>query len=495
MWVMRSKNSARPVTAGLRCRYSLRIGSTNIRPNITEALTVSVPDGDVRQVTIVFNVGVAGANSGANGGGAAGTGGAGSIATGNATAVGNSSGTYLTQAGAVVAPDGTSDSSNQVTVTVRMGVAVADSGGNAVVGASGSGSVSTGTATAIGNNSLTDVSQTATLTGSGVSQLTVEQQALILNLGVAFANSGMNDVNGLANALLSSPSHDLAEQLFSTLLPALLASTSSGAASGSGADVTTGNAAAVGNQSQTYVDQTATATAAGDGTATISQNVVVANFGAAVANTGLNGGGASVALDPQMVSDLATFFNDLLTTLDQWTAADGSSQHLSLVVPFGDLLIALDGDLVGVATAVGSGMEGASSATISQLTAVISLGVSYANTGLNTTTGGGPLPLGPLAPSIATGDVSAINTSIVIVCQLDDDLTHPCLQPVVASDPPAVDSSAGAVRDPARAATARDLPATGVDAALLAQLAALLVLGGVVLIVGGRRVARPAEAA
>jgi hypothetical protein len=186
-----------------------------------------------------------------------------------------------------------------------------------------------------------------------------------------------------------------------------------------------------------------------------------------------------------------------LNTLDQWTAADGSSQHLSLVVPFGDLLIALDGDLVGVATAVGSGMDGASAATISQLTAVISLGVSYANTGLNTTNGGSSRPLGnpSEAPLIVTGDVTALNTSIVIVCQLDDDLTHACLAPAVASDPPAVDSSAGAVRDPASAVSARDLPATGVDAALLAELAALLVLGGIVLVIGGRRVTRPERVA
>ena len=245
---------------------------------------------DVLQVVLVFNIGAALANSGINaisaGGG---TGGASATSTGSALAVGNAAETYLTQAGAATASGGGLDASRQLAVSLRLGIAVADTGSNTIVasGGAGGGQVQSGGASAIGNESITEISQHARATGSGTAHLTIAQRAMVLNLGVALANSGVNELRGIAGSLLSATPDDvLTEQLFALLLPSLLASYEAEAA-GAGS-VSTGTATAIGNQSATYIDQTASATASGDGTASVEQQVIVANVGGAFANTGGN---------------------------------------------------------------------------------------------------------------------------------------------------------------------------------------------------------------
>ena len=70
------------------------------------------------------------------------------------------------------------------------------------------------------------------------------------------------------------------------LLPALLQSYGYGPAQGS---INTGDATAVGNDSETFgIRQVAMAASSGDGQVDIVQNVLVANMGAAAANTGGN---------------------------------------------------------------------------------------------------------------------------------------------------------------------------------------------------------------
>ena len=68
-----------------------------------------------------------------------------------------------------------------------------------------------------------------------------------LPLGIALANSGLNEVRGLTGSLLETPSDALAEQLFAMLVPALIASYA-GQGAGAG-NIDSGNATAIGNQS------------------------------------------------------------------------------------------------------------------------------------------------------------------------------------------------------------------------------------------------------
>ena len=289
-----------------------------------------------------------------------------------------------------------------------------------------------------------------------------------------------------------------------------------------------GNAAAVGNQSQTYVDQTAIATAAGDGTASISQELVVANVGAAVANTGGNQlgstDGAPAELDEEgrrVAGQLGDYLSQLLEEIERWSMLPGASPlDLGLSLPIGDLLIGLNASIGGnVMTVSDTGAD--ARARVRQVTAIVSIGISRANTGLNTTsivvgTGDDLSALRTSAAAAAigaggsatilTGDTSAINSSLVIICQREDSPNHPCLGPPVPPvDPvtpvvpavtpgrpttplgvlrPAIQRPAGAI------SAARDLPATGVDAQLLLVIgAALVVTGGLLTRVRRRPVA------
>ena len=72
------------------------------------------------------------------------------------------------------------------------------------------------------------------------------------------------------------------------LLPAMLAPDADPPGGASAGSVATGDAVAIGNRSTTVISQQATAAAAGDGSVVIEQRAVVANVGAAVANTGSN---------------------------------------------------------------------------------------------------------------------------------------------------------------------------------------------------------------
>jgi hypothetical protein len=356
--------------------------------------------------------------------------------------------------------------------------------------------MSTGSAVAVGNQSLTGIHQIATLAGSGDAVVSVHQQVLVLNLGVALANTGAGDVSGIAAALLTTPTQDIAAQLFQLLLPALAAAPSVATGSGTGA---TGNASATGNQSVTQVSQTASASASGTGVASVDQQVVVANVGAAFANTGLNGSTASV--DMAAVQQLASFFAQLLQALQAWSSADAAiAQHVSFSVPLGDLMVALQGDFSGIVSSPTAGT------TIHQLAAVISIGVSSANTGSNSTAAGAAAALGhtPGDVALATGDATAHNSSVVIVCQLDDS-TATCLAPPKPPivDPPTTPTTPTTVLDPASGgpttSTASSpatthpagvLPRTGGGTEPLVPAATLLFLGLILVFAGRRRALR-----
>jgi len=444
---------------------------------------------DITQIVFVFNLGVASATSGGNAA-TSGTG-SGAVSTGSAVAVGNSGSNYITQAGSADATGTPSASTGQVSITVRVGVAVANSGANGVTGAAdGSSQISAGSATATGNLSTSNITQTAAATGSDDAHLVIGQQAVVVNIGVSLANSGMNGLTDLASALVSAPDANAAAQLFASLLPALL---SAYAATSGGGAVATGDATAIGNNTSTFISQSATATASGDGTAAVQQQVSVGNVGAAIANTGLNNSGASMApatLDAasqQIVSQLAAYLAALFTSANAWVPGDPApSVPSTLTLSNGAVNFDVGSSISGTQTEFGSADTGGPHGTIRQIVAVFSLGVSSANSGSNTTvdvgvTDDGSLIVAP-AGSITTGDAVAVNSGTIVVCQRGNQPTATCLGPSDdASEPPVV-------RPPVGADSGR-LPATGDDARLLLTIALGLLLVGASLTLAGRRAA------
>jgi hypothetical protein len=392
------------------------------------------------QVALILNIGAALANSGINDtvSTPGGNGISGAIDSGNATAVGNDMAQYITQAARATGDANTDDAAKQLAVSLWMGLASANSGVNSVTGtgtAGSGGAIGSGDASAIGNQSLSDVLQQASLTGSGTSQVNVAQYATIMNIGFALANSGVNDITGVASGLLaagdSQTQNDLAIDLFSMLLPALMQSFTGTAGSGS---IGTGNATAIGNRSETYVHQIAEAAASGDGIASIIQDVLVANVGAAGANTGGNTlGGRYADLDPdaaKAVVTLAAFLSQMLALVHTQSASAAlAMQQHGMEIPFGDIVLQVQGQMQGIDTTL-SGETG-SQANIRQVTIILSLGIAQSNSGLNRAIGVDQA--NAIAATVnarpTTGDALAANEGLVIICQRRNADDIACLAP------------------------------------------------------------------
>lgn len=407
------------------------------------------------QVALILNIGAALANSGINDALSTpgGDGVSGAIDTGNATAIGNDMAQYITQAARATGDENTDDAASQLAISLWMGLATANSGTNSATGtgvAGSGGGVGTGDAAATGNQSLTDVLQQAALNGSGTSQLNVEQYATVMNIGFALANSGVNDIAGVATGLLtagdSEVQNGLALDLFSMLLPALL---SSFAGTGGQGSIGTGDATAIGNESETYVHQLAIAAASGDGVASIIQDVLVANVGAAGANTGGNVlGGRYASLSPdaaKAVVTLAAFLAQMLALVHTTSSTQAlAMQQAGMEIPFGDIVLQVQGQLQGYDTEIVG--ETGQRATIRQVTIILSLGVAQANSGLNNAIG--TQSRTALAANVngafdqTTGDADARNGGMVIICQRRNAEDVECLAPPA---PPADDPVAPAV--------------------------------------------------
>jgi hypothetical protein len=394
------------------------------------------------QVALILNIGAALANSGLNDTTSEplGNGITGAIDSGSATAVGNDMAQYITQAARATGDENTDDAAKQLAVSLWMGLANANSGINSVTGtgtAGTGGDIGSGDATAIGNQSITDVLQQAALTGSGTSQLNVEQYATVMNIGFALANSGVNDIAGVAGGLLTAGSSEeqngLALDLFSMLLPALMQSF---VGSGGQGQIGTGDATAIGNRSETYIHQLAEAAASGDGIASIIQDVLVANVGAAGANTGGNViGGRYASLDPdaaKAVVTLAAFLSQMLALVHTQSAANALAlQEAGLDIPFGSIVLQVKGQLQGYDTLL-TGPTG-QQATIRQVTIILSLGIAEANSGLNNAVGVNQQ--NALSARVGealdpqTGDALATNEGQVIICQRRNANDVECLAP------------------------------------------------------------------
>ena len=378
---------------------------------------------NILQIALILNIGAALANSGVNGVASSpgGSSNPGQIGTGDASATGMEIEQYMTQAARTEATQEMDDFANQLAVSLWLGLAYADSGMNAITGtgvAGSGGSVGAGSATAIGNDSLTDIDQRAAIIGSGTSQTDITQRATVMNLGFALANSGLNNISGVASGLLSASDMDddaIAQDLFAMLLPALLSSYGYGPGAGS---VGTGNATAVGNDSETFVQQVAMAASSGDGIASIVQEVLVANMGVAGANTGGNAlGGRYADLDPstaEAVVKMAAFLASMLSVVHTATGSTMAGLSASgIEIPFGDLVLTVGG-MLDIFDTSGSTASGAR-ANIRQISIVLSLGVARSNTGWNAgittqTQGDVAAPAGALPAADAAGSVGLLST-------------------------------------------------------------------------------------
>ncbi|MET0459611.1 MAG: LPXTG cell wall anchor domain-containing protein, partial [Ilumatobacteraceae bacterium] len=332
-----------------------------------------------------------------------------------------------------------------------------------------------------------------------------------------------------------------AQELFAMLLPALLQSYGYGPGQGSSSS---GDAAAVGNESQTFTKQVAMAAASGDGVVDIVQDVLVANMGAASANTGGNTIGSVRTLDPdtaRAVVMMAAFMAQLLALVHQSASSTAlAAQSQGIEIPFGDLVLTLDGAFDGLDTTVA---QGGARANIRQVSIVVSLGIARANSGLNTTVsetqsaqgnrinGGGAgdsvvvLALDAAGNVVSTGRADAASGQVITICQRLNADDVACLAPPTTTTPPAptpvattpaavssaVDAASSAApatpgavpvaagpaaaaapsafRTPAPALTTRgSLPATGTDVGtILAGATGLLFLGIALLAVRRRR--------
>ena len=236
--------------------------STSYNPDAgTGWVNGTLPGGDAFGAGVPAEVAAMRVRSGASS--SSGTGAA-RIDTGDATATGNDSTTTINQTNlVVVTADGTDLDVGQSSGVSNVGVASATTGGNTAQGGGsgdGSAAIDTGDANAVGNRSSTVINQTnyVVVTGDN-SSVNVEQTADVDNIGVASASTGDNTALG-------------------------------GGTGGSGtANVTTGDASAVGNSSTTTITQTNVAIVTGDrSTVTAAQQADVTNDGTADASTGGN---------------------------------------------------------------------------------------------------------------------------------------------------------------------------------------------------------------
>jgi hypothetical protein len=379
---------------------------------------------NIVQVALILNIGAALANSGYNmvDSQPAGSSNPTAIGTGDAAATGNDRDQYVTQLAKSAADQQMDDFANQLAVSLWLGVAQSNSGLNVSTGtgvAGSAGDIGSGDATAVGNDSVTAIDQRAAINGSGDSQSNIAQRATVLNLGFAVANSGFNDIAGIAGNLLSAGDEDddaLAQDMFAMLLPALLSANGYGPGSGT---IATGDASAIGNRSETYTRQIAHATASGDGIASIVQDILVANVGVAGANTGGNVlGGGYKTLDPQTaetVVKMAAFLASLLSVVHQASfATQLQAQQLGMEIPFGDIIIQVGSVLSGVDASITS--PSGARVNLRQVSLVLSLGIARSNTGGNvaitTQSAGDPVAAAPplLDSTVTSRQALAANT-------------------------------------------------------------------------------------
>jgi hypothetical protein len=394
--------------------------------HVVQVVDVLVADGGsvrVEQVILVINLGTGRASSGDNlvlaalaehGEDAV------LVRTGDAIAVGNLTATELDQRLAVVAGQDEDVLAGQMSVVTNTGIALAVTGDNVAastlgaLGGSGTVRVLTGDGYAIGNLSEVLILQDADVRASGDARVATEQQASVVNRGLAIADTGGNLV--LAGGGLAS-----------------------------GSSLTTGTAVAEGNVAVTDVHQRAFAVATGDSKVLLRQGALVLNVGIALARTGGNALGTADGLPAG--ADLVLYEEAVLEIV----LAD-----VSELLHLGDRLLTWLSALFGVPLELLGAQadervtdihDAATGSVISllQRTLVFDLGFASASSGDNQVVAGGdadapdPAELDAARAAvteIVTGRAEAIgNLAVTLVCQrlsVNRGLEAPRCQP----DPP-----------------------------------------------------------
>jgi hypothetical protein len=277
------------------------------------------------------------------------TDGAAHISTGAANAEGNRSATGITQTSNAFLSGVGFVVPVQTAVVNNIGVALANSGGNAAVGnitddqlaitgqaalaleigggddvalannsaastnsTNGTATINTGDACAAGNVAANVVNQNSNVFAPAASFVVTLQDAVINNLGVGIANSGLNQAVGniTDDQIAVSPQLALALSIGGgdDLAIANNAARNSNETNGH-AGISTGSATATGNWATNGVSQEANVFALGPFNVTL-QDAPINNFGVGIANTGLNAGQGNLtddqlAVSPQLALGLA----------------------------------------------------------------------------------------------------------------------------------------------------------------------------------------------
>ncbi len=511
--------------------------STGGIAQLTDITTTGNGQVDVLQVALIINIGVGISDSGSNAAGAAGgnslgASGQAGIGTGNANVTGLLGKTQIVQGVTIVG-----GSANDQSVTVlNIGIGVGNTGVNLAAGSvvgggkqevaaggapgNGSAAIGTGNANAVGDHSTSLIMQIITVKAADDGSITITQRAVIINFGIALANSGGNTALSALNGLPKAQ-RTMIEGLIASLFgldPAVLFG-------GGSAAIGTGNANAIGNQSASGILQAVNGVVAGTDTATADQSAWIGNFGAALANTGFNGAVGTVAVlpDGSPMASAEQMVARFLALLGDPSALASGNTDMATALNLGSSLLDIKGDIHATETLAGldEGQAFESSEggiRIRQITGVLNIGISFANSGDNvvvsTVTSSDPLTVAapatsPVAgtASILTGPVDVLGLrSTVCVTQIIGDsadfaeacpappvepppVTPPVTPPVEVDDnrtPPVV-PVVPVVED--KVVTAGTLPFTGGGALELEALFGLALTGGGVLV--QRRAKRP----
>ncbi len=293
--------------------------------------------------------------------------------SGDSSAVGtNSNSTIGQQAHAEATGLGTVDIL-QIALVVNIGVANSNTGSN-VVGAGGAGtsgigtiksSIKSGNASALGNNSKTGIKQSAIIKNGEQSN----QKAVVVNVGIALGNSGLNITIGT---------------LGTDGLPASTQAVTTGASNG---QIYTGDASAIGDRSNSAINQSANGTASGIATLVIDQRAVIVNFGTALANSG--GNVALASFDPSnLTSEEAEIVYAVLSALaplfgPPQTGVQNSLGGTTASIGTGNASAIGNSSATEIDQNVEGSVHGDGNASATQTAVVGNLGVALANTGFN----------------------------------------------------------------------------------------------------------------
>lgn len=242
----------------------------------------------------------------------------------------------------------------------------------------GTGAAQSGDANAVGNQANTNTTQTVTVSGNLGTIQVINQQANVSNVGGAVANTGGNIAIG--NASNNSATGD--QTGTSAGGPASNSGEASNGSNGT-ASITTGHATAIGNQSNTTINQTAHGEAHGQlgGILVINQDAVVTNSGVALANSG---GNLALGNASQNDAGLVQSANSDAGIASNSGAAANTSDGKATIATGGASATGNKSDTAVIQSATGSaGGAMGGLVIIDQDAFVLNTGAAVANTGLN----------------------------------------------------------------------------------------------------------------